>query len=153
MAPISEPENPEVLHSMSDMSKPLFTKSVLLILFVVAVLGVGSGYMLSGSKAGSSSSPLGNLVGSGASKGTVEGSDDMKTFKDTTEGVVTEGGIDGEGQFHLVRPGGVSQSVYMTSSIVDLSKYMGKKVKVWGQTQASTKAGWLMDVGRVQVLE
>jgi hypothetical protein len=65
--------------------------------------------------------------------------------------VVKEGGIEDEGQYHLVRPGGDSQNVYMTSSSVDLAQFIGKKVKVWGQTQAAKKAGWLMDVGRVQV--
>jgi hypothetical protein len=62
-----------------------------------------------------------------------------------------EGGIDGEGQYHLVRPGGDSQNVYLTSSVVDLSLFVNKKVKVWGQTQTAQKAGWLMEVGRVQV--
>jgi hypothetical protein len=39
----------------------------------------------------------------------------------------------------------------MTSSVVDLSLVLDKKVKVWGETQAAQKAGWLMDVGRVEV--
>ena len=29
----------------------------------------------------------------------------------------------------------------------------GKKIKVWGQTQTAQYAGWLMDVGRVEVAE
>jgi len=37
------------------------------------------------------------------------GSNDTKTFKDTAEGTLKEGGIDGEGAFHLERPGGDSQ--------------------------------------------
>ena len=64
-----------------------------------------------------------------------------------------EGGIDGEGQYHLVRPGGDSQNVYLTSSLVDMSKFLNQKIKVWGETQKAEKAGWLMDVGRVEVLE
>ena len=63
-----------------------------------------------------------------------------------------EGGADGEGAFHLERTGGVSQNVYLTSAIVDLSKYVNKKIKVWGQTQKAQTAGWLMDVGRIEVL-
>ena len=35
---------------------------------------------------------------------------------------------------------------------VDLSKFIGKKIKVWGATQTAQHAGWLMDVGRIQVL-
>lgn len=76
---------------------------------------------------------------------------DKKTFKDSVEGILREGGIDGEGNFHLERPGGVSQNVYLTSTTVDLSNYIGKKVKVWGQTFSGQKAGWLMDVGLVEM--
>ena len=76
---------------------------------------------------------------------------DKKTFKDSVEGILREGGIDGEGNFHIERPGGVSQNAYLTSSTVDLSVYIGKKVKVWGQTFAGQKAGWLMDVGLVEI--
>lgn len=76
---------------------------------------------------------------------------DKKTFKDSAEGILREGGIDGEGNFHLERPGGVSQNAYLTSSTVDLSNYIGKKVKVWGQTFSGQKAGWLMDVGLVEI--
>lgn len=78
---------------------------------------------------------------------------DKKTFKDQAEGVLKEGGIDGEGNFHLERSGGPSQNVYLTSTTVDLSEYVGKKVKVWGQTFSSEKAGWLMDVGLVEILK
>ncbi len=77
---------------------------------------------------------------------------DKKTFKDRTEGILKEGGVDGEGNFHLERPGGASQNVYLTSTTVDLSKYIGKKVRVWGETFQAQKAGWLMDVGLVEVL-
>ena len=76
---------------------------------------------------------------------------DKKAFKDSAEGILREGGIDGEGNFHLERPGGVSQNVYLTSTTVDLSNYIGKKVKVWGQTFQAEKAGWLMDVGSVEM--
>lgn len=78
---------------------------------------------------------------------------DKKTFKDQAEGTLKEGGIDGEGNFHLVRPGGVSQNVYLTSTTVDLSQYIGKKVRVWGETFSAEKAGWLMDVGLVEILK
>lgn len=86
------------------------------------------------------------------SKKTV-GIKDKKTFRDTAEGILREGGIDGEGNFHLERPGGSSQNVYLTSSTVDLSQFIGKRVKVWGETFAGQKAGWLMDVGLVEVID
>lgn len=92
----------------------------------------------------------------GAKKTKVEktaGIADKKTFKDKAEGVLEEGGLDGEGNFHLERPGGESQNVYLTSTTVDLSQYIGKKIRVWGETFNAEKAGWLMDVGLVEVLQ
>lgn len=78
---------------------------------------------------------------------------DKKTFKDSATGILREGGMDGEGSYHLERPGGESQNVYLTSSTVDLSKHLGQKVTVHGETFAAQKAGWLMDVGLVEILE
>ncbi|KKS13460.1 MAG: hypothetical protein UU67_C0024G0017 [Candidatus Daviesbacteria bacterium GW2011_GWB1_41_5] len=53
-----------------------------------------------------------------------------------------------EGTHILVRDGAVP--VALTSSVVDLSEYEGKKVKVFGETQKAIKEGWLMDVGKVE---
>lgn len=132
----------------------IFSTKVIIFLVIVAIFGVGSGYFLSSSGGKIGSVDIGGKIGeSSVSKGAVVGSSDLKTFKDITEGVLKEGGIDGEGQFHLVRPGGESQNVYLTSSIVDLSKFVGRKIKIWGETNKAQKAGWLMDVGRVEVLE
>jgi len=80
------------------------------------------------------------------------GISDKKTFKDSAEGVLKAGGLEGEGSFHLQRPGGASQNAYLTSSTVDLSIYEGKKVRVWGATFSGQKAAWLMDVGLVELL-
>lgn len=81
------------------------------------------------------------------------GSADESTFRDSAEGVLVRGGADGEGSHHLERPGGPSQNVYLTSSIVDLDLFVGHRIMVWGETFAAKKAGWLMDAGRVKVLE
>lgn len=79
---------------------------------------------------------------------------DKKTFKDSAEGLLKEGGFEDEGSFHLERkPGDTSQNAYLTSSTVDLSQYVGKKVKVMGQTYKGQKAAWLMDVGYVEIVE
>lgn len=131
-----------------------FSAKLMVLLIAVVLLGIGSGYFLAKNTGKTGFANLGvPTSGSTVAKGTVVGSEDTKTFKDIAEGKVEKGGIDGEGQFHLVRPGGESQNVYMTSSIVDLSLFIGKKVKVWGETQKAQKAGWLMDVGRVEALE
>ncbi len=85
--------------------------------------------------------------------GQVFGTADEKNFKDKAEGYLEAGGIDGEGSHHLLREGGASQTVYLTSSVTDLSKFEGMRVKVWGETFKGLKAAWLMDVGRVQVVD
>jgi len=53
----------------------------------------------------------------------------------------------------LIRPGGDSQNVYLTSTVIDLESFVGKKVEVWGETIGAREAGWLMDVGKVKVTE
>lgn len=147
-----QPTNPTLMRQMSQSREKFFSQKLIALLAIVALLGVGSGYLLAkGGKITTKSNNMEN--GSSVSKGTIVGSTDTKTFKDTAEGVLQEGGVDGEGQYHLVRPGGESQNVYLTSSIVDLSKFIKRKVKVWGETNKAQKAGWLMDVGKVEVLE
>lgn len=125
---------------------------------LVAILaGIGTGY--GGFKLQTKSSTTGP-GGSGAIQQVAEGSvkagdvfgvDDENTFTDSTEGYLEIGGLDGEGSHKLLRPGGASQTVYLTSSITDLDKFDGMEVKIWGETFKGQKAGWLMDVGRVQV--
>lgn len=144
-------KNP-VMHSFKDGKTPISQSKALLIFIVLFLLGSGTGYAIrSLSGQGTSNSPLIPNSG-GTASGKIFGSNDTKTFKDTAEGKLETGGIEGEGQYHLVRSEDESQNVYMTSSTVDLSKFVGKKIKVWGQTQTAQKAGWLMDVGRVEVL-
>ena len=146
-------ENKPLLNNIERQSS-LFSRKIILALLIVVLLGVSSGYLILAKKGGVNLGSGGeNAPGSSISKGTVAGSNDLKTFKDTVEGVLKKGGINGEGQYHLVRPGGDSQNVYLISSIVDLSKFLDRKIKVWGETQRAQTAGWLMDVGRVEVLE
>lgn len=85
--------------------------------------------------------------------GDVFGSSDEKTFRDQADGVLMAGGIDGEGSHHLERGDNKSQWVYVTSSVVDLDLLVGDRVTIWGETNQGKKAGWLMDVGRLKVLE
>ncbi len=145
---------PLIRNFNSDSIKSAFTPKVITILIGIVVLGVVSGFLVSRTGTLSTSQvKTGTVVnGSSVPAGTVIGSNDTTTFKDTAQGTLKEGGIDGEGAFHLVRPGGDSQNVYLTSSSVDLSQFVGKNIKVWGATQKAQHAGWLMDVGRIQVL-
>lgn len=136
----------------SNKNKPPLVK-ILIVGVVMGALGLGSGFLIARGTANQVDNTREVTSASEATQGTIFGSNDTKTFKDTAEGVLKDGGIDGEGQYHLERPGGESQNVYLTSSAVDLSLVRGKKIKVWGETFAAEKAGWLMDVGRVEVLE
>lgn len=127
---------------------------------IAIVLGLGTGVgvaKLQGKTSlvpGSSSSgePLQQVATGQVKDGDVFGVPDEKTFKDSAEGYLEAGGLDGEGSHRLVRAGGASQTVYLTSSVTDLEKFVGMNVKVWGETFKGQKAGWLMDVGRVQVV-
>lgn len=149
--------NDQLVHNFGSASTLIFTPKLFVILIAAAVLGFGSGYGLSRGVAGKTDVNVNKgravMNSSEIKKGLIAGSDDTKTFRDVAEGVLKAGGINGEGAYHLERPGGDSQKVYLTSSIVDLSKFLGKKIKVWGETQKAKKAGWLMDVGRVETLE
>ncbi len=126
---------------------------IAIVVVVMVLLGAGSGFLIAKGTTANLEPTKQVTDKSQVSKGTSMGTNDTSTFKDTAEGVLKEGGIEGEGQFHLERPGGESQFVYLTSSTVDMSLVLNKKIKVWGQTQKAQHAGWLMDVGRVEVLE
>lgn len=71
----------------------------------------------------------------------------------TATGTLQEGGIQGEGTFHLDRPGGKTQTVSLTSTSIDMSPFVGKKTQVWGLTQASQHSPWFMDVVKIKVVE
>lgn len=117
---------------------------------VIVFVGILSGYLLHTS--GKSISQKITSQSGGTDNSQKAGSANGQVFSDSTEGTLEAGSMGGEGTHKLIRPGGESQTVYLTSSVMDLSKYEGKKVRVWGQTFAAKKAGWLMDVGKVEVL-
>ena len=117
---------------------------------VIVLLGTGVGFLVArnqGQVAGSSAIP------EAINTATEVGLTDTKTFRDSAQGTIQDGGINGEGTHQLVREGGVSQTVYLVSSVVDLDQFIGRKAEVWGETVQAQKAGWLMDVGRVKILE
>lgn len=79
-----------------------------------------------------------------------------QTFRDEAEGVIEPNdGLDkyAQGTHRLIRPGGESQTAYLTSTVLDLNEFTGKKVKVFGETFGSSQVGWLMDVGKVEIIE
>lgn len=125
---------------------------------LILAAGILSGFGLFKVRAGVGSSEGEPKASPTASKAKVEvgktyGKSDDLIFSDEAEGVLAEGGLDGEGSHHLVRTNGSTNKVYLTSSVLDLSDFVGFKIRVWGETFAAQKAGWLMDVGKIRVLE
>ncbi len=154
-------ESQHLLHGFDDspvtMERSQKTKGTYTFLISVLIgallFGLTSGYLLSFFSRKQSGSSLTNSK-SGAtdeSSPMFSGLKDTKTFPDSAEGLLKEGGIEGEGSFHLERPGGASKNVYLTSTTVDLSVFVGKKVKVLGKTYEAQHAGWLMDVGYIEL--
>ena len=144
----------EIVHPIeSEDSKPSDpTKKILASVALVAILaGVGTGFLVfkiqpaqgvnqtAAAKPGENTPPAPQL--------------DSKTFRDSAIGTVEKNDLtvkNAQGTHKLIRDGGSSQTVYLISSVVDLDKYIGKKVTVWGETFSSPNVGWLMDVGRVE---
>lgn len=147
---------PPLANTNQNMSNKSSIITVVLFL-VVAIAGFYSGATL---KARAS----GRLVGSGDLKniqaeipttgvkvGDIYGSADEKAFRDSATGVLDKGGLNGEGTHKIVRPGGASQTVYVTSSVIDLDTLVGDQITAWGETFKGQKVSWLMDIGRVKV--
>jgi len=137
------------------ISLPIVIAGSLIVLLAGSATGYGA-YQLSAKPSSNGSENIENIeqvAGGSVKNGDVFGSSNAEDFKDSAEGVLQAGGIDGEGSHQLTREGGESQTVYLTSSVTDLDKLVGMKVKVWGETFKAQKAGWLMDVGRIQVVE
>ena len=111
------------------------------------LLGSITGYLLSSKNTKPNSSPITTETAKSPDK-------DSRTFRDFAEGTIKAKPAPSdpthytEGTHTLERTGAVP--VALTSSVVDLSKFEGKKVKVYGETQKALKEGWLMDVGRVE---
>lgn len=139
-----------LIHSFDSVQEKSGISFQIFTVLIVVVIIVGLLGGLTVAKLTKPSTP--NILTSNLKKGKVIGTVDKNTFKDKAEGILKEGGIDGEGNFHLERSGGFSQNVYLTSGTVDLAQFVGKKIRVWGATFQGQKAGWLMDVGSVEIL-
>lgn len=75
------------------------------------------------------------------------------TFSDTATGTIEKGSINGVGTHILNREGGISQRASLTSSVIDLDLFIDKLVDIKGETNASDKTSWLLDVGQIKVLQ
>ena len=146
-------ETKELVHQFEDQKSPKSNgkKNLIMGVVVLVIIGAGilSGYLLAGKRETGGI----NVITEEVAKGKEVGSKDTKAFPDNATGVIEKGGLDGEGTHKLIREGGPSQTVYLTSSTIDLDQFDGKKVEIWGETFRGQKAGWFMDVGRVKVIE
>lgn len=115
----------------------------------MVLAGVGAAWLLSTKVINKSSVAAPGAKVTSSSAGVL----DPKVKYDNATGILKEGGIGNEGTHHIERDGGASNFVYLTSSVIDLESFVGKKVEVWGQTLASKKAGWLMDVAKIQIVQ
>ncbi len=137
------------------------SKVIPMVVAIAIVLGLGTGFYVAQKQLLLANGGTSLMTGStqeltsatNVKVGDIFGSADEKTFRDQAEGILMAGGIDGEGSHHLERGDNKSQWVYVTSSVVDLDLLVGDKVTSWGETNQGKKAGWLMDVGRLKVLE
>lgn len=155
---IEDMENPVGQVQMPQMPVKVknfdFKKYLPLILGSVAVVlaGIGTAWLISkavmGNKTGTvSAAPGAKVTSTGA------GALDPKMKYDNATGILKAGGIGNEGTHHLEREGGPTKYVYLTSSLIDLESFVDKKVEIWGETLAGKKAGWLMDVAKIQVVQ
>jgi hypothetical protein len=136
------------------VSEPTKPKKKMISWFMILVLlGVGTGFGIYTLTKPKMPKKLATEAEGEVVAGDIFGVEDEEVFSDTAEGTLIDGGIDGEGSHHLEREGGKSQYVYLTSSVIDLDQFVDKKVKIWGQTFEAQKAGWLMDVGRLEIQE
>ncbi len=153
----STPETPSFAAEapLAKTNKKKFPLKIVLFL-VIAAVGFYSGSWLKAKNSGKIVSAelsgiQAEVPSTGAKVGDIYGSADEKIFKDSATGVLEKGGYNGEGTHKLLRSGGVSQTVYLTSSTIDLDQLVGDQVSIWGETFKGQKVGWLMDVGRAKV--
>lgn len=125
-------------------------KLLIIVLIFSVVLGILTGYLLSHSK----NNKLVSSISRGATEAPKNPEQDIDTFNNWADGTLQKKTPPKdpneyvEGTHYLIREEGVP--VALTSSVLDLTKYEGKKVRVYGKTEKPIKEGWLMDVGRVE---
>lgn len=119
--------------------------SLIAVVVIALILGSVSGFFLAGKSSGSKINP----PTPGSTPKTAAA--DSQLCRDFAEGTIKPKDAKdqySEGTHLLQRDQGLP--VALTSSVIDLSQYENKKVKVYGETQKALKEGWLMDVCRVE---
>jgi len=136
------------------MSKNNLLPTIILFVVVIGLGALTGSWLKSRSSSGSGAGAAGvktEIPTTGVKVGDTYGSADEKTFRDQVLGVVDKGGVNGEGTHKLIRPGGSSQTVCISSTTIDLDQLVGHQATLWGETFKGQKCGWLMDVGRAKI--
>lgn len=136
-------------------------KNAKIIIAIIVIFGITAGFWISRFWPTKTAVSLSDLETNGTTTvtdttslkvGVLYGETD-KSFTDSATGTIADGGLNGVGTHVLKRDGGDSQTAALTSSTVDLSLFVGKKVQITGQTNSSNKVAWLLDVGNIKILE
>lgn len=122
--------------------------------FLIVIAGVATGWQLSGGVAGSEEVPQSANITPGSAGVDEAGIADTSDFETEETGILRSGGFEGEGTHHLEKEGVSSEKFpYLMSAVIDLESFVGKEVRIWGNTIAGQEAGWLVEVGKISVVK
>jgi len=157
-SPVLEPQKPAVLRKFPRAKENAKSSTLMVAAAIVVVaLGVATGWFLSGTKGKNASTDTQKIAqktdAAKTSSENEEGQLDEAVKYQDAEGKLVSGGIKGEGTHHIERDNNPSRYVYLTSTAIDLDKYIDKKVQIWGETISSVNAPWLMDVVKIKIVE
>lgn len=135
------------LPSLHKFKAELNFKLLIAVLVISVIAGIGTGFLMA--SGGNNRIPL-------IDKTPEHAGEDAKTFRDFAEGKITpkpddKNSANSQGTHFLIRDG--ATPVLLTSSVLELSQYENKKVKVYGETNNLPGVGWFMDVGRIEVIQ
>lgn len=156
-ATVQQPKQTIPLSPVPPHNSVSLIKKIMPLLAIVLIVGAGlySGLILHSLNKGKTTTSSG-VSGSQEDLPKEVQESQAKTFKDEAEGVIEKNDkMDkyAQGTHKLIRPGGDSQTAFLTSSVLDLDSFVGKKVKIFGETFGSSQVGWLMDVGKVEEIK
>ena len=125
-----------------------------LVVGVVAIIFMGSltGFVLSRGKTAKATKE-GSISPDLIKASNEAGYKDTKLFESIVTGIVKKGGLFGDGTHSLIKDSNPKNPAALLSSVVDLDEYVDRHVQVWGRSQKGLKAAWLLEVGRIKILE
>lgn len=80
------------------------------------------------------------------------GQSDKKSTRDTAIGLLVKSDNVSKGTHKLIR-GSDALTVFLISSVLDLSQFEGRGVQIWGETIQNKNVGWFMDVVKLKIIK